>query len=209
MSQAHEPTIRERLLNSDAIAQARGLADRAALMQVAGELDQAIALQEQALAIASAHMPGDPLVASMLTSLGRMHEALGNPAGAVAHHRQALGFLRSALGEDHPDTAASMSNIGYVLLALGDPEATRPYYEQALAIRMRALGPAHTDTGLSLYNMACLLQTLGDLDGARAHCAQALTICAANLGEGHPATQMIQTTIASLGGLAGPASMQQ
>lgn len=209
MSQAHEPITQERLLHSGAIARARSLADRAALMQVAGDLAQAIDLQGQALAIIAAQIPADPLAASMLTSLGRMHEALGDPTGAFAHHRQALGILRAALGEDHPDTATCMSNIGYVLLALGDPGATRPYYEQALAIRMRALGPAHTDTGLSLYQMGCLLQTLGDLDGALTHCAQALRICAAGLGDGHPATQMIRMTIASLDSMAGTAAAPQ
>lgn len=128
------------------------------------------------------------LSADDLDVLAKLLVLIGDRSGAQMYYEQALAIRRSALGEQHPDTAISLNNLGDLHKEMRNLPGARTYYEQALAIRRAVLSEQHPDTATSLNNLGALLQKMGDRAGARTCYEQALAIRLAALGEQDPAT---------------------
>jgi tetratricopeptide (TPR) repeat protein len=163
-----------------------------------GDLDNARALFERALAIHEAHLGADdPTTAKSLNYLAVVLRDQGRLDRARILHERALAIREAHLGADHPDTATSLNNLAVVLRDQGDLERARTLYERALAIHEARMGVDHPATAQSLSNLAITLASQGDLDQARNLHERALAIREAWFGTDHP------VTAGSLSNLAG------
>lgn len=115
---------------------------------------------------------------------------------ALEGHRAALELRRTALGDDHPDTAASLTNLGSALRASGDAAAAEPILVRAVAGFERALGPEHPHVAIALTNLGNARATLGRYEDAAKVQRRALEIREAALGPDHPA---LASTLYNLG----------
>lgn len=153
-----------------------------------GDLQQAHALLERALAIREAHLGARHRdTAQSLNDLGLVLHDQGAYAQARVLHERALAIRESLLGPDHLDTAQSLNNVGKTLRYQGDLDRAQTAHKRALAIRQASLGN-HQDTAWSLSDLGLVLFDRGDLDGARALDEQALPIFETCLGPDHPDT---------------------
>jgi tetratricopeptide (TPR) repeat protein len=153
-----------------------------------GDLRQARAVLERALAIREAHLGADhPDTAQSLNNLGLVLHDQGIYDQARVAHERALAIRESQLGPDHLETAQSLNNLGNTLRYQGANERARTVEERALAIRQARLGN-HQDTAWTLSDLGLVLRELGDLDGDVALNEQALPIFETCLGPDHPAT---------------------
>jgi len=171
-----------------------------------GDLDNARALFERALAIREAHLGADhPDTAASLNNLALALRDQGDLDQARTLHERALAIREAHLGTDHPDIATSLNNLAVVLRDQGDLDQARTLHERALAIREVHLGTDHPDTARSLSNLAVVLRDQGDLDQARTLHERALAIHEARMGVDHPATAQslsnLAITLASQGDL--------
>jgi len=170
-----------------------------------GDLQQAHALLERALAIRETHLGAHhPDTAQSLNDLGLVLHDQGAYDQARVLHERALAIRESQLGPDHPDTAQSLNNLGKTLRYQGDLDRAQTAHERALAIRQASLGN-HQDTAWSLSDLGLVLFDRGDLDGARALDEQALPIFETCLGPDHPGTahcvSRLATTLTRQGNL--------
>jgi tetratricopeptide (TPR) repeat protein len=170
-----------------------------------GDLQQAHALLERALAIREAHLGArHPDTAQSLNDLGLVLQDQGAYDQARVLHERALAIRESQLGPDHLDTAQSLNNLGKTLRYQGDLDRAQTAHERALVIRQASLGNQQ-DTAWSLSDLGLVLFDRGDLDGARALDEQALPIFETCLGPDHPDTahcvSRLATTLTRQGNL--------
>jgi tetratricopeptide (TPR) repeat protein len=119
--------------------------------------------------------------ANVLKAQGRYREA-GPLLGQV------LAARRTALGEDHPETARGYNGVAFNLHNLGQYRQAEPVYEKALAILRQTLGEDHPDTAACWNNLAGNLSALGRYREAEENYRKSLDIRRRALGEGHPST---------------------
>lgn len=99
----------------------------------AGDLDAAEALILRAKNIWQAQPgPTPQQVGTCLNNLGRIHEELGDMAGGIAFHREAVAFRRTQ--EDKGDLAFSLGNLGVALAQDGQWREASAALEEALEL---------------------------------------------------------------------------
>jgi tetratricopeptide (TPR) repeat protein len=170
-----------------------------------GDLQQAHAMLERALATREAHLGArHPDTAQSLNDLAVVLHDQGAYDQARVLHERALAIRENQLGPDHLDTAQSLNNLGKTLRYQGDLDLAQTAHERALAIRQARLGD-HQDTAWSLSDLGLVLFDRGDLDGARALDEQAMPIFETCLGPDHSDTahcvSRLATTLTRQGSL--------
>lgn len=178
-----------------------------------GDLDQAQALLERALAIREGHLGAEhPDTAQSINDLALVRHDQGAYDEARALHERALAIRESQLGPDHVDTAQSFNNLGRTLRYQHNLDPARTALERGLAIRQARLGD-HRDTAWSLNDLGLVLFDRGDLDGACALYEQALAMFETCLGPDHPDTahsvSRLATALARQGHLDRAAALHQ
>ena len=119
----------------------------ASALESLGELDQARAVTETALAEASAIFGLErPETMSAILLLAKIAERSGNGAEAVALHRKARAGFVAAYGPAHHAVALESYNIAESLLRAGQAKAAIPEVERALSLWREQLGESHQDT---------------------------------------------------------------
>ncbi|MGB3797185.1 MAG: tetratricopeptide repeat protein [Alteraurantiacibacter sp.] len=105
----------------------------------------------------------------LLHELAHARLAMGCNAEAEAEalFEQALGIIKTALGEAHPDYAATLHELARVRQVMGRSVEAEMIYEQALEINKAALGEAHLGTILTLASLAGCRACIGHIDAAR------------------------------------------
>ncbi|MCX4246040.1 tetratricopeptide repeat-containing serine/threonine protein kinase [Paraliomyxa miuraensis] len=172
---------------SDASEQAIVLSAIGVMLLRNGELDDALAHQQRALAIFEAALgPEHPDIADLLHNMGTVLLQQGKQDQALTHLRRALAIRQQALGPRHPHVAHSLTAIGAVLIQQGEWEPALSQLEQALTIREDALGPRHPDVATSLNNIGAVLKQQGKRQQALEHFQRALDIQREVLGARHP-----------------------
>jgi tetratricopeptide (TPR) repeat protein len=144
---------------------------RATLLETRGDLDGAMRLYEQSLAIQESL--GD--VRGKSATLHQMAGVLvtrGDLDGAMRLYEQSLA-IQESLG-DVRGKSATLHAMAGVLETRGDLDGAMRLYEQSLAIQER-LGDVR-GTSATLHQMAGVLETRGDLDGAMRLYEQSLAI---------------------------------
>jgi tetratricopeptide (TPR) repeat protein len=131
------------------------------LLETRGDLDGAMRLYEQSLAIQESL--GDVRgTSATLHAMAGVLETRGDLDGAMRLYEQSLA-IKERLG-DVRGTSATLHAMAGVLETRGDLDGAMRLYEQSLAIKER-LGDVR-GTSATLHQMAGVLVTRGDLDGA-------------------------------------------
>ncbi|MDR3702567.1 MAG: tetratricopeptide repeat protein [Candidatus Sulfopaludibacter sp.] len=108
---------------------------------VLGELDRAMDLFHEALAIERERYPGSTQLAHTLLGISSYKVRIDRMAEALPPAEEGLQILLAAGGEDNPDTAMAYANVGQIHLFSGEPARAIPLFHKAEAI-CRALGMA-------------------------------------------------------------------
>jgi tetratricopeptide (TPR) repeat protein len=165
------------------------LAQSALYLWSRGQYEQALPLQEKALAGYRRVLGDDhPATLASMSHLAETRRALGALHGARELHEQTLAARRRVLGHEHPDTLGSMNNLALTRRDLGDLQGAHHLFEETLAARRRVLGEDHPDTLWSMNSLAVTRHGLGDLQSARALHEQTLAARRRVLGDDHPNT---------------------
>jgi tetratricopeptide (TPR) repeat protein len=144
---------------------------RATLLETRGDLDGAMRLYEQSLAIQESL--GDVRGKSAtLHAMAGVLETRGDLDGAMRLYEQSLA-IQESLG-DVRGTSATLHQMAGVLVTRGDLDGAMRLYEQSLAIQ-ESLGDVRGKSA-TLHQMAGVLVTRGDLDGAMRLYEQSLAI---------------------------------
>ncbi|MGE3174964.1 MAG: tetratricopeptide repeat protein [Planctomycetota bacterium] len=161
-------------------------------------LDDAEALLREALAIRTDELGDRPLEASRsLQSLGRLHHARGDFAGAAALLREGLALQRATPPGTHTNVAAFANDLAACLRATGDLDGAEALHREALHLRT-ADAPRSVSVAESLNNLAAVRLDRGDVAAADALLTEALAIRCEILGDGHPLTVQSVNNLAAV-----------
>jgi eukaryotic-like serine/threonine-protein kinase len=153
----------------------------------AGNLAEAKALQEKALALRESVLGEDhPLIAKSLQSLANVHFSLGELEQAKSLQERALAVREATVGTEHPEYAYTLGNLANTMFALGDFEGAQRLHERSIAISERLVGADHPQVAVALSNLAATYHARGDLTKATELVERALAMEERRLGPDHP-----------------------
>ncbi len=185
----------------DRILRARFDIARGTLARTMGQLEEAEALQRQALAALESHEgPGGPHVPTALDGLAAVLTIQGKLDEAEVMFRRALDMQRASMGEHHPAVARALCQVAVVLDRKGAYTEAVALNRQALAIREQVLGPDHPEVGAVLVNLSAVLDSAGQHAEAIEVGQRALTLTEKRFGPEHPNTARVHIM---LGGALG------
>lgn len=179
--------VRQSLLPSDDPDTAEALHLCGLLAWDQGQLDDAIALLQQAWDRAAMHAGGQPNLwqiavdlGSILASQGRIHDAQKLLEDAVAGRA-------AAFGSDAPETSGAMRELGAVLSQTGDHARAVPMLRAAWQHRVATIGADAPGTTRAQVMLAMALLRSGDASGALAAADDGLPRMLKSLGRLNPA----------------------
>jgi serine/threonine-protein kinase len=194
-------------LRGDLPLRAELLETRGNLANDAGELDEAVALLRQALAIRRQLQPPVPhRLAATEGNLARALSNAGKNGEARVHYREAVDIIRRHVGDQHPLLAISHLNLGVTYIETeGDMAEARKHFLAALAILDKV--PDHRTYPTALANLGELENQVGNRDQAATYMKAALAIRLRRLGPDHPevarSEQSLGTSLRDDGDAAG------
>jgi len=163
--------------------------------------------EAQPLWLRAAASSDGAIAARALGSLGDLHAAAGDRAGAAPFYRRALAKQESATGATSEAVAVRLNALATAI----EPKDAIPLLQRALAIDRRALGPRHPEAASTEANLAGSLALSGRLDEAIKAASDALSIFQETLGPDHPrcavTANMIADCLAAKGDRAGAEKM--
>ncbi len=169
-----------------------------------GDLQDAIASQQKALAIAERSLgASNPALWSDLEMIGVTLAKAGAWERAIPPLERAMQLRESAVGSDHPDIAAILTNLGAGYSSTHQPDKARAAYEKALSIRERADGPRNPMLILTLNNMADAMTKAKDHKNALHYVERGRLLALEMLGKAAPMYHAIATTHAEALAAAG------
>ena len=133
-----------------------------------GRYAECIAANRRAFALMSACFgSAHPLIADVLSNLGKVHLLVGDRAEANDCFGKALTIRqKNPESISSQEVASSLSDLASVSFQSGDLARALSYGKQALEILERTVGPNHPETASQLRQLADLKLSLGDLEGA-------------------------------------------
>ncbi len=156
------------------------------LLHLQGQLDDALALHEEALALSKKHLGMKHAhTATTFDVLGVLQTDRGDYEQARELLEQALTIREEIFGPDDINVASSQGNLGNLHYLTGDYAGARLCQERALAIREKALPEDHPLIAKSLFNAANAIFAAGDTAGVRSLLERAIRIQEKVLGEDH------------------------
>ena len=165
--------------------------------QVAGDLDQAIALFKQTFTDTEQVLgPHHPHTLTSRNNLALAWHAAGNLDQAIALFEQNLTDRERILGPRHLDTLTSRGNLAGAYRDAGNLDRAITLHEQTLADCEQVLGPRHPHTLASRNNLATAYRAAGKLDQAITLYEQTLTDTEQVLGPRHPHTLTSRNNLA-------------
>jgi tetratricopeptide (TPR) repeat protein len=168
-----------------------------------GRVDEAIAMQRQALAMMRrVHGPEHPHVATMANNLALELARTGRWEESLELQRQALEVAERTAPEA-PELAAKLTNLGKLLLDVGRLEEAAPLIRRADELA-RARLPETAFTRLACEaNAATLDREEARFHGAAARYRDVIERLRAVLGNGHAAVSRVVSLLADTERLAG------
>jgi eukaryotic-like serine/threonine-protein kinase len=186
LGQLAQGALEKSELRGDQAMRARLLEALGSLATDEGQVDRAIELQTQTLAIRRRSSAAPVDVASAESRLGSALASKGRSREARAHYFEALALRRRALGDDHPTTAVTHGNLAATYMeADGNATEARKHLLIMLAVFERM--PTHMAYPSLLSNLGTLENTTGNHDQARRYHEAALKVRRRQLGPEHPA----------------------
>jgi len=122
----------------------------------------------------------------LLTTLGHIRRARGDPADAEAVHREVLELRRRIWGAQHPEVANAIVNVASAVADQGRVDEAAALYREGLAMRRRLQGEDHSEYATDLSGFADFLRTNGAAEDAIPVYQEALGILRAALPPDHP-----------------------
>jgi len=188
---------RRRLLPAGDMLLAMTAANLAQVHELQGDVEGALALQRETLAVLRAGSDPPPgmlvalenNIAAMLLDLGRLQEA-------EPHLRRAAEVARTALGPAHPDTLTLLGNLASLDADLGKLDEALAAFAGVIAGREALMGPHAQDTLTSRHGLNSTLWKAGRHDEAASGFAQLLTDIRAAFAEGHPLEAQTEASLA-------------
>jgi tetratricopeptide (TPR) repeat protein len=175
------------------------LSNYAGFLQDRLRIDEAIALQRRALALAERTGGAQDSNLDLVIPLNNLATALEGKkdyAGAEQLLRRSLRIAETALGPDHLRVATRLSNLGGVLVRDNRATEAIPLLQRALAIAEKTRPADHTDLTHPLNGLAEAMLNTGRLAETEALFRRALTINEKAYGPENPETA---TTYFNLG----------
>jgi len=180
-------TIRRRMDDDTLVAHT--LNALAAVYSSKGELERAVTLDREILALDRRHYGDDHLeVATDLNNLGIHLTDQGKWTGADSAIRAALDIRRRRLDADHPLTMIAQHNLAVVLAGRGELAEAERIERDVLARRRRLYPRGHPDVATALHQVAEYVSRQGRLEEADSILAVAVAIRRQWLGSDHPET---------------------
>lgn len=131
---------------------ARKLHNLADTLFASGQVEEAIGLERQALAIRQVATPGHPLTAWSQAVIGAFLVATERHDDAIAQLERALPLVEKAYGKTHPRAAAARQSLGDALSSAGRPREALREHEAVVAL-LETQGAANIDLGLALAGL--------------------------------------------------------
>lgn len=139
---------------------AASLSNLAVVRRRQDDLEGAIDLQQQALAIRERVLGAEsPEVASTLNSLGGLYALREDYTAAEPLLKRALAIREKVYGADDRHTAESLNNLALLYAAAGRASEAEPLYERSIAAFEKLQRPVELAT--TLDNYAALLSETG------------------------------------------------
>ncbi len=169
-----------------------------------GEHARALALSDQGLDFAAAHLaPESPNRVNLLKLRASVQLNAGDAAAAEVSLREAIALQRRSVGERGSRMGLLHNNLGLVLNDLGRYREALEAFEQADAFASEARDTPR-DRAIGLANIAAVMENAGDYAQALAHFEQALTrLDAAGVASDDAARRRIERGLARCLALAG------
>jgi len=157
---------------------ARTLKDLARAVDDGGDLNAAIPVMQQAVAMQRALRGGEPHpdLAEVLNDMGLLLYENGDLDNAERFYRESLAMNRRLLGDKHPEIANGLENVAMTEQDKGDLAGAEALYRQSLEMRRELLGANHPDYGQTLANLALLQYDRGNTKEALPNMREALAI---------------------------------
>lgn len=170
-----------------------------AKLEATGDYDGAIALFNQALALAEKNFgPDDPLTGLSLDDLGQAHTNKGEYAEAVKLLQRAVKLFEGGGGPGRSGLAQATHDLAMAYDYLADYSRAQPLYEQALALDEEIYGPESREVARSLNNLANLYREKADLARAESMLERSLNIRRKLYGPEHTLVGVMLNNLASI-----------
>ena len=174
-----------------------GLAGLAAVRRAGGELEEAEALQVEALNLARRHqsvasgspfrpMTDEDRVARHLHALAEILRERGALSRAEETYGKALTAYRKLHGDRHPKVADVLDDLGLLNLDLGHNHVAVSRFEEALILRRQIYVGDHPEVAETLHNLASALRNVDRRDEAAELALESLRMRREIFGEDHP-----------------------
>ena len=139
--------IREGLENPSAVAVAADQSALAAILDVAGQHEEAATLLATALATFKKKLGARSFeVGVTMETLGNLHYRTDNLVKADKFLTAALEIQEERLGEGHPELGFALHNLAVVRTDRGHADQARPLFAKALATFKKSFGLKHANT---------------------------------------------------------------
>jgi tetratricopeptide (TPR) repeat protein/predicted Ser/Thr protein kinase len=164
-----------------------------------GDIEQALALQEQTLRIRLANLgPEHPEVGASHLNLAATFDYLGQPEQGKAHAELALATFRKVFGERSLELTGPLNNLANNEASLGQLETALEHRDLAVALAREHVGGEHPKTLRYRQSRALALAQLDRVDEAQAELRAVLAQREAALGGEHPDVGETAATLAEV-----------
>jgi serine/threonine protein kinase/tetratricopeptide (TPR) repeat protein len=149
-----------------------------------GNLDQAEALQREALETERRILVGEDRadLAYTTNNLATVLADQGKFAEAIELHRESLSLRREFMGDDSPEAAISLGNLGFALHGAGELQEAEARLREALELGATIFGPDHLRVAGSMSRLARILVDRGELEEAERLARESLRIHTHSMG---------------------------
>ena len=155
----------------------------ASLVAEFGELEAALSMYQQALAVLEATLPQHPNVRITLENMAGVYHDLGDYAAARSCYERSLAHAEKYAGTESWGYAHTLQSLGNLHMTVGNRAEARALDERALAILERLLGPDSFEAQGPLQDLGELSESEGKYAEAKAYYQRALN---AALASGDP-----------------------
>lgn len=163
------------------------LNQRFAWLHQSGQMQAALNIASQALAMASSNLPEfHPLISESLSNMAAAYYGVGNLRAAEQTLLQLIPLRRRMYGSQHVGVAASLNSLGAVYVTMGDNAKAMPIHREEQQILLTV--DWRQDPALTSYllnDLASHYRDIGDLVTSEQLLLRALEIRRAYLGEEH------------------------
>jgi len=164
---------------------ARAIGVKANLLNHSGDLEGALELRKQELALLRKDPgPDKGILASAAANTAVTYAMLARYEEATPYFLEALDAYREAYGEEHMETAGATFNVGNLYNIRGEYDEAQKYYLQALGIYEKTLEADHPRVQMTLTALGDIETRRGDYMAAREYYRRCLKLAEQREGPG-------------------------